>query len=141
MKEHFNNLVQKVNKIKNMCLNSSIVVNPLLSTKSQNLNQCVLKFNLLLFEFLANDICGEGVRNINFTEFVDNEHGVLKEEYGVWDTKNNNYSKRDILHLDNLGIRLLARIMRDSVYRRIRIRIRIRIYNNASLGISIQNCH
>ena len=32
-----------------------------------------------------------------FTEFVDYEHGVLKEEYGVWDTKNNNYSKRDII--------------------------------------------
>ena len=116
VKEHFNNLIQKIENIKNMCPNSSIVVNPLLPTKSQNLNQRVLKFNSLLFEFLANDIRGEGVRSTNFTEFVDHEHGVLKEEYGVWDTKSNNYSKRDILHMGKLGIRLLARIIRDSVY-------------------------
>ena len=49
VKEHFNNLIQKIENIKNMCPNSSIVVNPLLPTKSQNLNQCVLKFNSLLF--------------------------------------------------------------------------------------------
>ena len=116
VKEHFNNLIQKIENIKNMCPNSSIVVNPLLPTKSQNLNQRVLKFNSLLFEFLANDIRGEGVRSTNVTEFVDHEHGVLKEEYGVWDTKSNNYSKRDILHMGKLGIRLLARIIRDSVY-------------------------
>ena len=116
VKEHFNNLIQKIENIKNMCPNSSIVVNPLLPTKSQNLNQRVLKFNSLLFEFLANDIRGEGVRSTNFREFVDHEHGVLKEEYGVWDTKSNNYSKRDILHMGKLGIRLLARIIRDSVY-------------------------
>ena len=73
-------------------------------------------FNSLLFDFLANDIRGEGVRSTNFTEFVDHEHGVLKKEYGVWDTKRNKYSKRDILHMDKLGIRLLARIIRDSVY-------------------------
>ena len=37
MKEHFNNLVQIIEKIKNMCQNSSIVVNPLLPTKSKNI--------------------------------------------------------------------------------------------------------
>ena len=70
----------------------------------------------MLFEFLANDNRGEGVRSTNFTDFVDYEHGVLKEEYGVWDTTNNSYSKRDILHMGKQGIRLLARIVRDSVY-------------------------
>ena len=83
VKEHFNNLVQKIEKIKIMCPNSSIFVNPLLPTKSQYLNQRVLKFNSLLFEFLANDFREERVRSTNFTEFVDHEHGVLNKEYGV----------------------------------------------------------
>ena len=116
VKKHFHNLAQKIVDIKNLCPNSSIVVNPLLPTKSQKLNQRVLEFNSLLFEFLANDNRGEGVRSTNFTDFVDYEHGVLKEEYGVWDTTNNSYSKRDILHMGKQGIRLLARIVRDSVY-------------------------
>ena len=94
-----------------MCPNSSIVVNPLLQTKSQKLNQRVLEYNSLLFEFLANDNHGEGVRSTNFTE-----HGDLKEEYGVSDTTNTIYSKRDILHMGKQGIRLLAKIIRNSVY-------------------------
>ena len=80
------------------------------------MNKRVLEFNSLLFEFLANDNRGEGVRSTNITDFVDYEHGVLKEEYGVWDTANNSYSKRDILHMGKQGIRLLARIVHDSVH-------------------------
>ena len=116
VKKHFHNLAQKIVDIKNMSPNSSIVVNPLLPTRSQKLNQRVLEFNSLLFEFLVNDNLGEGVCSTNFTDFVDYERGVLKEEYGVWDTTNNSYSKRDILHMGKQGIRLLARIVRDSVY-------------------------
>ena len=37
VKEHFNNIVQKIEKIKNMCPNSSIIVNPLLPTKSKKI--------------------------------------------------------------------------------------------------------
>ena len=87
----------------------------MLLTKDHNKKR-VLEFNSFLFEFLANDNSGKGVCSTNFTEFVDYEHGVLKEEFGVWDTTNNSYSKRGILHMGKHGIRLLARIIRDSVY-------------------------
>ena len=40
-----------------------------------------------MFEFFANDIRGDGVCSTNFTEFVDHDHVVIKEEYGVWDNK------------------------------------------------------
>lgn len=112
---HINNLINKIVRIKNMCPQSSVVVNPLLPTKNQRLNERVLKFNSLLFQFLGTDKRGEGVRSSNFMEFVDGR-GVLKEEYGVWDRNTNDFSKRDILHVGKSGIRLLAKIIRDSVY-------------------------
>lgn len=113
---HFNNLINKIGKIKNMCPSSSIVVNPILPTKNQRLNDRVLQFHSMLFEFLANDPRAEGVCSTNFSEFVDCEQGVLKEEYGVRDKNTKGFSKRDILHVGKLGIRLLASIVRDSVY-------------------------
>lgn len=116
VKAHFELLAQKVCKIKQMCPASSIVVNPLLPTKNPRLNQRVLEFNALLFGFLANDVRGEGVRSVNLTNFVDGQQGgVLREDYGVWDTRTNAYSKRDILHLGRQGIRLLAKTICESV--------------------------
>ena len=112
---HFNNLATKISAIKTHCPYASIVVNPLLPTKNQGLNKRILRFNSLIFEYLANDERGEGVRSTNLSGFVDEERGVLREEYGVWDTRTNAYSKRDILHLGRVGIRLLANVVRDSV--------------------------
>ena len=116
VKSHFELLARKVSLIKQMCPLSSIVVNPLLPTKNQRLNQRVLEFNALLFEFLANDVRGEGVRSSNLSAFVDEQWGVLREEYGVWDTRSNSYNKRDILHLGRQGIRLLAKTIRENVF-------------------------
>ena len=113
---HFENLVGKMSIIKQMCPLSSITINPLLPTKNKRLNDRVLKFNDLLFNFLANDQRGEGIRSANLSMFVDEEHGVLREDYGVWDNRISAYSKRDILHLGKLGIRILAKVMRDSVH-------------------------
>ena len=45
VKKYFHNLAQKIVDIKNVCPNSSIVVNPLLPTRSQKLNQRVPEFN------------------------------------------------------------------------------------------------
>ena len=112
---HFENLKNKIGKIKKFCPYASIVINPLLPTKNQRLNNRVLKFNSLLFEFLANDEHGEGVRSTNLSGFVDDDLGVLREEYGVWDTRISAYSKRDILHLGRIGIRLLAKVVRESI--------------------------
>ena len=75
-----------------------------------------LEFNALLFNFLANDVRGEGVRSSNFSAFVDEQWGVLREEYGVWDSRSNAYNKRDILYLGEQGIRLLAKTIRESVH-------------------------
>ena len=116
VKAHFELLARKVSLIKQMCPLSSIVVNPLLPTKNQRLNQRVLEFNALLFNFLANDVRGEGVRSSNLSAFVDEQWGVLREEYGVWDSRSNAYNKRDILHLGKQGIILLAKTIRESVH-------------------------
>ena len=67
-------------------------------------------------EFLANDEHGEGVRSTNLSGFVDDDLGVLREESGVWDTRTSAYSKRDILHLGRIGIRLLAKVVRESIH-------------------------
>ena len=45
------------------------------------------ELNALLFNFLANDVRGEGVRSSNLSAFVDEQWGVLREEYGVWDSR------------------------------------------------------
>ena len=73
------------------------------------------ELNALLFNFLANDVRGEGVRSSNLSAFVDEQWGVLREEYGVWDSRSNAYNKRYILHLGK-SIRLLAKTVRESVH-------------------------
>ena len=64
----------------------------------------------------ANDVRGEGVRSSNLSAFVDEQWGMLREEYGVWDSRLNAYNKRDILRLGKQGIRLLAKTIRESVH-------------------------
>ena len=68
---HFQNIVKKICLIKRLCPYASVVVSPILPTKNTRLNQRVLKFNHLLFNFLANEKQGEGVRTCNLQSFVD----------------------------------------------------------------------
>ena len=112
---HFEKLAQKVSAIKQMCPYASVFVCPLLPTKNERLNQRVLKFNQMLFDFLANDPRGKCVRSANFSEFVDHNQGTLREDLGVWDSNAGGYNKKDILHLGRTGIRLLAKIIRECV--------------------------
>ena len=112
---HFQNIVNKICLIKRLCPYASVVVSPILPTKNTRLNQRVLKFNHLLFNFLANEKQGEGVRTCYLQSFVDEKLGVLKEELSVWDRNAESYNKKDILHLGRSGIRLLANVFCDSI--------------------------
>ena len=114
VEEHFNNLILKIKDIKKLCPYTSIVISPILPTKSIKLNQRVVKFNRLLTHYIMHDKASEGVRSINLEHFV-NEEGTLMEKLGVWDTQLNSYNKKDILHLGKFGIRMLANVFRESV--------------------------
>lgn len=81
----------------------SIMVSPILPTKSRNLNQRVEKFNSLLTMYMDSDPASSGLRMVNLASFVSNEGILNKEELGVCDKMNNIYSKHDILHLGKGG--------------------------------------
>ena len=108
---HISLLIQKINEIKASCPYSSIFISPLLPTKNIKLNNRVVRFNSLLFDFVSNHKDSEGVQCLNFSQFVD--HGVLKEDLGTWDVQNSCFNKKDILHLGKTGIRLLAKVIKD----------------------------
>ena len=115
---NFRILRQKVVDIRTLCPKISIFISPLLPTKSLHLNRRVINFNEHLTEFLSNDLKSEGVRSFNFNPLVDWKTGVLREEYGVYDTQNKCYNTKDSLHLGKSGIRLLAKTLRDGVLQR-----------------------
>ena len=115
---HFDILQSKVMDIKALCPKIAIFVSPILPTKSTNLNQRVVEFNDILDKFLMNDRNGEGVRSFNFNPLADWKTGLLREDYGVYDTEKNCYNKKDSLHLGKNGIRLLAKTLRDAVLKR-----------------------
>ena len=87
----------------------------ILPTRNSKLNERVVQFNHMLFNFLADDIRGEGVRSMNFSEFVDFQNGLLCENLRVWDSRSGSYNKKDILHIGKAGIRLLAGCVRNGV--------------------------
>ena len=90
-------------------------MSPILPTRNSKLNERAVKFNHMLFNFLAEDIRGEGVRSLNLSEFVDAQTGLLCENLRVWDSRSGSYYNKDILHIGKAGIRLLARCVRNGV--------------------------
>ena len=74
------------------------------------------------------DKASEGVRAMNLENFVNSE-GTLIENLGVWDTQLSAYNKKDILHLGKYGIRMLAKVFRESVFHKFTTR---RSYSSAS---------
>ena len=114
VEEHFNTLITKIREIKELCPYASITVSPILPTKSLKLNQRVVTFNKYLMMYITDDDASEGVRILNLEGFV-NENGVLIENLGVYDTRSNCYNKKDILHLGKTGIRMLAKLFRESI--------------------------
>ena len=112
---HFTLLVEKIKEIKALCPYTSIFVSPILPTKNAKLNRRVVQFNSLLFEFVSDNEYSGGVRSLDFSEFVDYNTDTLREDLGTWDSQNNCLSKKDILHLGKVGIRLLAKVVRESL--------------------------
>ena len=112
---HFSRITEKISEVKNVCPYASIHVSPILPTRNLKLNERVVQFNHLLFDYLANDPRGEGVRSLNLSEFVDEKTGVLRDDLRVWDSRAGCYNKRDILHIGRAGIRLLAGCVRNAV--------------------------
>ena len=128
VEEHFNNLILKVKEIKNLCPYTSVIISPILPTKSIKLNERAVKFNRLLTHYIMHDKASEGVRAMNLENFVNSE-GTLIENLGVWDTQLSAYNKKDILHLGKYGIRMLAKVFRESVFHKFTTR---RSYSSAS---------
>lgn len=113
---HFQKLAEKVSAIKVLCPYASVHVSPVLPTRNLKLNQRVVAFNQMLFDFVANDKRGEGVKCLNFNQFLDANTGVLRDDLRVWDTQAGCYSRRDILHLGRVGVRLLAGCVREIIF-------------------------
>ena len=86
--------------------------------------------NKLLAHYILHDKASEGVRAMNFECFV-NSSGTLIEKLSVWDTENNEYNKKDILHLGKFGIRMLAKVFRESVLNKLTTR---RSYSSVGLS-------
>ena len=115
---YFQNLIQKITEIKLTCPYASVFISPILPTRNLNLNSRVVQFNHLLFDFISNDVRGEGVRSLNLSEFLDERTGILRDDLRVWDSSAQCYSKRDILHIGKTGIRLLAGCIRDGILKK-----------------------
>ena len=112
---HFQRISEKISEIKSVCPYAAIHVSPILPTRNSKLNDRVVQFNHMLFNYLTNDIRGEGVRSFNFEEFVDERTGLLRENLRVWDSRSGCYNKKDILHIGKAGVRLLAGCIRNGV--------------------------
>ena len=115
MNAHFALLEQKIKEIKSLCPYTAVFVSPILPTKNFKLNKRVVQFNELLFDFVATNDCSDGVRCLDFNEFVEFNHNILREDLGTWDSQNNEFNKKDVLHLGKMGIRLLAKLVKQSV--------------------------
>ena len=82
----------KIKDIKNLCPYTTVIVSPILPTKSSKLNQRAVKCNKLFAHYILHDKASEGVRAMNFESFV-NSSGTLIETLSVWDTENNQGNK------------------------------------------------
>ena len=114
---HVDILLLKLMTIKKYCPYASIIVSPILPTKSANLNKRCMRFNNILSDFVYNNKLGSGMKLLNFEDFVSyrGDMCVLRSDMGCWDTKTDTYHVKDKLHLGKRGVRLLAQIVRESV--------------------------
>ena len=114
MEGHLAVLSKKIGEVKELCPYATILVSPILPTKSYNLNQRALQFNSLLFDHMNKDPKYRGLQTLDLNEFVDRS-GTLREELGCWDSERKCYNTRDILHLGRQGVRTLANVIRNTV--------------------------
>ena len=104
----FDRLVRKVEAARTVCPQAKIIIDPVLPTKSYNLNFKAKQFNNLLVSYV-NFLGDPNTVFLDFTHFCDSANGLLKTELGRF------HNKADQLHLGSAGIRLLAKIIRERV--------------------------
>ena len=108
IEECFNTLVTKVETIRTLCPRAKIMIDPVLPTKSHNLNHKAKEFNNYLFRYI-NNLDDPKVIGLHFRVFCDSTTSLLKTDLGRF------YNEKDQLHLGSAGIRLLAKLIRESV--------------------------
>ena len=99
--------IQSISKLNNK---AKIFICPILPTKSRELNKKALYFNQLIFNDLV--MCNFRVSVVHgFNDFVDPADTLLSR----------NYSKphmNDLLHLNEKGVKLLAKNIKSSIFQR-----------------------
>ena len=97
-------LKHKIDYIRSLCPQSSLVISPILPTKIGWLNERALEFNQYLFEYL----CIVNIRSLDFDTFLDNHWDKLDDSYGC-------YNSNDKIHLGRYGIRKFAKLIKDAI--------------------------
>ena len=106
VRAHFDNFVDKIREIRTLCRGSCLIISPIIPTKLVALNNRACHFNRLLWDYVAR--FATNVMILDFHCFLNNQ-GFLDDTLGV-------YNKPwDKVHLGRLGIRLLAKVIKDCV--------------------------
>ncbi len=124
--ECFNDLRNKIDEILHICPNSNVVVSPILPTKRQDWNSRAVLFNNLLFQHQNVTL---KFTTLRFGAFVDHTTGLLSDDLGTY------WNARDVLHLGSKGIRMLVKLIRETVYSnktRYRISYRHALHGNTA---------
>ena len=106
----YNTLKCKIESISKLNSKAKIFVCPILPTKSRELNHKALYFNKLIFNDLV--MCNYKVSVVHgFNDFVDPTDTLLSREYAK-------PHLNDLLHLNEKGVKLLARNIKTSIFQR-----------------------
>lgn len=105
----FEQLKFKIQCIRTLCRTSRVFMTPIMPTKDLNLNNKAVDFNKLLFDYIR--LCDSSLKTLNFNSFCSGEK-VLIESLGRFQ------APHDKLHLGSAGIRKLASIFRETIYKR-----------------------
>ena len=102
-----NKLINKIEEIKAWCPDSKLTLNPILPTKSGLLNTRARQFNMILFDYIARKQ-DPLIQKLNFSVFLNEKSGLLKGEYG-------RFNSYDQIHLGSWGVRLLVKLIKVRV--------------------------
>ena len=100
-------LMDKIDRISELCPSSRITVSPILPTKMGWLNERGQHFNTLLFKHLY--FVNPRVASLSFSVFCENN--MLSEAMGRWNQPD------DYIHLGSTGIFTLSRLIVDRVFK------------------------
>ena len=99
----------KFEEIRKLNPKFQLFVCPVLPTRDQSINLCIVKFNKLIFSDLAKSNLNVYVVH-GFSEFVNRSNGPLKQ------THFEQRSENDVLHINDNGYRLLVRCIKSAIF-------------------------